>query len=86
MMARRLPVPGCARTQPSTSFSSIDTKNMRSASDRWAMEKIDTRALPSGVNSIRPMSSGSPSSQVWNPGAASRLLMRMASSKRSFSG
>ena len=59
---------------------------MRSASDRWAIEKIVARGLPSGVWRSAPTSSGSPSSQASKPGAARRLLSRVASSKRSFAG
>ena len=39
-------VPDCVRIQPSIWFSSSETKNMRSASPRWAMEKMATRGLP----------------------------------------
>ena len=37
----------CA-SSPTTWFSSSETKNMRSASLRWAMEKMETRGLPPG--------------------------------------
>jgi hypothetical protein len=42
-------VPGCERVHASTAESSMVTKNIRSASPRWAIEKIDTRGLPAGV-------------------------------------
>ena len=85
-MARRLVVPDWARTHPSVSFSRSETKNIRSASDRWAIEKIAARGLPAAVWRSAPTSSGSPSSQASKPGAARRLLSRVASSKRSFGG
>ena len=59
---------------------------MRSASSRWAIEKMAMRGLPSGVASRRPMSSGSPSIHAAKPGEASRLLSAIASSKRSLAG
>ena len=37
------------RIQVTTSFSRIVTKNIRSASDRWAIEMIDSRGRPSMV-------------------------------------
>ncbi len=46
--ARRLFVPDNVRIQPSTTFNSRLTKNMRSASPRCAMEKTATRGLPAG--------------------------------------
>ena len=77
----------CARIHATTWLSSSDTKNMRSASPRWAIEKIATRGLPSArVEQASPGSSGSPSSHCSNPGAASRPLSCIASSKRSFDG
>ena len=39
-------VPPWRRTHPRVWLSSSDTKNMRSASGRWAIEKIATRGLP----------------------------------------
>jgi hypothetical protein len=48
-IARRLLVPGLLRTQPSVWLSSRETKNIRSRSERWAIEKIETRGLPEGV-------------------------------------
>ena len=50
------------------------------------METIATRGLPDSVWSNAPTSSGWPFVQTWKPGAASRLLSRMASSNRSFAG
>ena len=44
------------------------------------------RGLPSGVNSSRCASSGSPSIHAAKPGEASRLLIAIASSSRSFAG
>ncbi len=61
-------------------MSRIVTKNIRSASERWAIEMIDSRGLPSAVYSSRATSSGSPSIQPAKPGEASRLLSRIASS------
>ena len=43
------------------------------------MEKIEIRGLPADVCSIFAMSSGGPSSQLANPGDASRLLNFSAS-------
>ena len=48
-MARRLVVPLWRRIQPTIWFISSDTKNMRSASPRWAIENTDTRGRPVGV-------------------------------------
>ena len=59
---------------------------MRSASFRWAIEKIETRGLPSGVCNIELRFSASPSSQTSKPGAATRLLRRKANSNRSLRG
>jgi hypothetical protein len=42
-------VPGWVRIQAITSFRSTVTKNMRSASERCAMERIAIRGLPSLV-------------------------------------
>ena len=42
-------MPGWVRTQPRTSLSKSATKNIRSASPRWAIEMIETRGLPSGA-------------------------------------
>ena len=44
--ARRLVVPDCERIQPTTCSSSRETKNIRSASPRWEIEKMATRGLP----------------------------------------
>ncbi len=74
------------RIQAIISLSASVTMNMRSLSDRCAMERIAMRGLPSGVNSSRCMSSGSPFSQAEKPGEASRLLIAIASSLRSFAG
>ena len=84
--ARRLLVPDCVRIHARVAFSSIETKNMRSASPRCAMLMTDTRGFPSGVNRKRPTSSGSPCVHAAKPGEASRLFRLMASSKRSFGG
>ena len=59
---------------------------MRSASPRCAIEKIETRGLPSAVRSSAAGSSGSPSNHWSNPGAASMPFSCSASSKRSFRG
>ena len=79
-------VPLCIRIQPSVWLSSRLTKNIRSASPRCAMEKIEIRGLPVGVCNIFAMSSGGPSSQVENPGEARRLLNFNARTCRDFSG
>ena len=50
------------------------------------MLKTETFGFPSGVCKNRPTSIGSPSSHTPNPGEASRLLSRSASSKRSLEG
>ncbi len=42
-------MPGRERIQPTVWLSSSETKNMRSASERWAIETIATRGLPDGV-------------------------------------
>ena len=84
--ARRLPVPGWPRIQPTTSLRSSVTKNIRSASPRWAIDRIETRGRPSGVHSSRSTESGSPSSQAPKPGAASSAFSPIASSARSFAG
>ena len=47
---------------------------------------IEMRGLPSGVNSSRCASSGSPVIHVAKPGDASRLFIGIASSSRSFAG
>ncbi len=78
-MARREPVPGCLRIQPIISLSSMVTKNMRSASVRWAMETTDTRGLPDSVYNRVCASSGTPCIQLSKPGAASRLFSCIAS-------
>ena len=62
------------------------TTNIRSASLRCAIEMIAIRGLPSASYSSDWTSSGSPSSQASKPGEASRLLIRSASSVRSFAG
>ena len=75
------------RARPaSASFSSSETKNIRSVSLRCAIEMTAMRGLPSGVWSRLPMSSGSPSSHASKPGEARRLFRLMASSKRSLAG
>jgi hypothetical protein len=48
-MALRLPVPAWERIQVTISLSKRVTKNMRSASERWAMLKIEARGRPWGV-------------------------------------
>ena len=50
------------------------------------MEMIESRGLPSGVYSRRCASSGSPFIQVAKPGEASRLLIAIASPRRSLGG
>ena len=85
-MARRLVVPDWARVHASVWFRSSETKNMRSASPRWAIEQIEIRGLPAGVQSMRPTSRASPSIQAPNPGDASRLLSPRASANRSLDG
>ena len=59
---------------------------MRSASERWAMEKMETRGLPCGVCRKDATSSGSPALHAEKLGEANRLLMAMTSLKRSFAG
>ena len=85
-MARRLDVPGWVRAQPRTWLSSSETKNIRSGSPRWAIERIEILGLPSGAWSIASTSSGSPWTHASNPGEASRLFIRMARAKRSLAG
>ena len=48
MIARRLDVPVWPRIQPTIWLSSSDTKNIRSASPRCAIEMTATRGLPFG--------------------------------------
>ena len=73
-IARRLAVPGCVRIHETTSWSSSVTKNIRSASFRCAIERIETRAFPSDVITNRCTSSASPSVQALKPGATCVLL------------
>ena len=84
--SRRLVVPDWLRIHPSVSSRSSETKNMRSASLRWPIEKIPMRGLPLGVRSMAETSSGAPVSHVSKPGAASRLFSAVASSKRFLAG
>ncbi len=79
-------MPDCERIQPIIRFRRKETKNIRSASPRCAIEKIDTRGFPPAPWSILPMSSGSPSSHASKPGEARRMLSVIARVKRSFSG
>ena len=81
-----MPVPDWLRIHAMTSLSTSVTMNMRSASLRCAMEMIEMRGLPSGVNSSRCASSGSPCIHVAKPGEAMRLLICIASLRRSFAG
>ena len=67
------------RIHATISFSRIVTKNIRSDSERCAIERIATRGLPSSVHSNFEMSSGSPSIQEAKPGDASRLFKLMLS-------
>ena len=85
-IARRLEVPGCARIQPISSFSSIETKNIRCASSRCEIDITEMRGLPSSVYSKFLALSGVPVIQASKPGAANRLLSAIASEKRSFAG
>ncbi len=62
------------------------TKNIRSLSERWAMEMIESRGFPERVENRPATSSGSPSIQAANPGEASRLLSFIASANRSLAG
>jgi hypothetical protein len=64
--------------------SRSETKNMRLASSRCAIDTIEIFGLPAFVYSIDCTSSGSPESQAAKLGAASTLLSDMASEKRSF--
>ena len=66
-IARRLEVPVCPRIHPTIWLSSSDTKNIRSASPRCAIEKIDARGRPSGVRSSPAGSSGSPFEPLLEP-------------------
>ena len=61
-------MPDWLRIQARTSLSSSVTKNMRSASERCAIEKIATRGLPASLSRRCPTSSGSPS----HPGCEAR--------------
>ena len=79
-------VPDWERIHPRSWVRRSETKNIRSVSLKWAMEKMDTRGFPSAVKNIVSMSSGSPSSHAENPGAARRLLSFMARAKRSLEG
>ena len=63
-----------------------ETKNIRSESERCAIEKIETRGFPSGVYMMRSMSSGSPVIHVEKPGAAKRLFKVIDRENRSFDG
>ena len=67
-------MPDWLRIQAMTSLSTSVTMNMRSASLRCAMEMIEMRGLPSGVNSSRCASSGSPCIQVAKPGEAMQVV------------
>ena len=79
-------MPDWVRIQPTTWLSRSETKNMRSASLRCAIETMATRGLPSGVCRSASTSRGSPSIQAPKPGAASRLLSDIARAKRSLDG
>jgi len=79
-------VPDWVRIHPTTWLRSSETKNIRSASVRCAIDTMETRGLPSGVCSSASTSRGSPSIQAPKPGAASRLLSDIASAKRSLEG
>ena len=84
--ARNDVVPDCLRIQFIVSFTKLDTKNMRSASPKWAIEKIAKRGLPSGVYKNLSRSSGSPAIHDSNPGEANRLFRAIANPKRSLEG
>ena len=46
---RRLGVPGWVRIQATSSFRSSVTKNIRSESERRAMDRMEMRGFPDGV-------------------------------------
>src|SRR3989304_1045873 len=75
-----------ARIPPKSWVRRRETKNIRSASFKWAIEKMETLGFPAAVKNIRSMESGSLSSQAENPGAARRLLSFMAKANRSLEG
>ncbi len=79
-------MPGCWRTHATTSLSSVETKNMRSASERCAIEITAIRGRPSFVQRRRCTSSDSPLIHAWKPGEASMPLSVIASAARSFGG
>ena len=71
-------VPPCVRIHETAWPASSVTNAIRCASFKCAIETTLTRGLPSGVQSRRPTSSGSPVSQASNPGAAATVLSRLA--------
>ena len=78
--ARSELVPLCRRVHRNTALSTSDTTSIRWVSSRCATEMIAMRGLPAGVKSSDAASSGSPALHASNPGAASTLLKRSASS------
>ena len=82
---RRLDVPGWDRPGQDLVEEERDEEHPL-ASARWAIERIEIRGLPAGVESRPPTSSGSPSIQAAKPGEASRLLSFIARANRSLAG